>query len=101
MRQRRAQKVLNATYPSGDPRRWEPGMGSTKRDGAHWRARWHFSIGLQIDEYARRVLVGMFGVVRVEDLLDVQRQRDTFISPMPHIRLMAAIQSPRVQSKPE
>lgn len=31
MRQRRAKKIKNETFPVGDPRRWEPGLWSLKR----------------------------------------------------------------------
>src|ERR1700720_3736800 len=29
--QRRARKIKNESYPVGDPRRWDPGLGSLKR----------------------------------------------------------------------
>lgn len=67
-------------------------MGSTKRIGLNWRARWHFSIGLQIEAYCKRMLVAEFGPSKVAMLLEIQKQSAQMQNIMfEHMRLASLL----------
>lgn len=85
MRQKRAQKILNESFPSGDPRRWEPGANSLKRVGQNWHLRWEFSLAFKLEIYFEKMLTARFGPLKLAELLELQQRFN---------RLSAAINDP-------